>query len=39
MKNMEKFIEKATKTHGNKYDYTIVNYTNKNVKVNFVKNK
>ena len=38
MENMEKFIEKAT-THGNKYDYEIVNYTNKNVKVNFVKNK
>ena len=30
---LEKFIEKARKVHGNKYDYSKVNYTNNSTKV------
>lgn len=32
-KNLDKFIEDAQKVHGNKYDYSKVNYVNSNTKV------
>lgn len=33
LKNLDKFIEDAQKVHGNKYDYSKVNYVNSNTKV------
>jgi uncharacterized protein YycO/G:T-mismatch repair DNA endonuclease (very short patch repair protein) len=32
----EEFIEKANKIHGNKYDYSLVNYINNNVDINII---
>jgi len=32
----EKFIEKAKKVHGDKYDYSLVNYTNNRTKVEII---
>ncbi len=36
---IEKFIEKAKGVHGNKYDYSLVKYTNNATKVNIICNK
>ncbi|MEI8377757.1 MAG: hypothetical protein WCF95_04375, partial [bacterium] len=32
----EKFIEKSIKKHGNKYDYSLVNYLNNKIKINII---
>jgi len=32
----DKFVEKSTKIHGNKYDYSLVEYRNNNTKVNII---
>ena len=34
--NAENFIEKAIKIHGEKYDYSIVDYKNSKIKINII---